>query len=545
MGALQPVRMQGDPVPPVAPDVGVPPMLAAPQGIPVPRGPAPGMLMRAPGSYTPGGMRQDSAEAVRTPGAAAAIDRAEALYGAAGELDMAAQRELAATADAQAAAQETAAQQERQLQAELESRERARAARIDKEAQAYLDTAKATQLERPSLASARGEVGYPQLALLTIAQGILGANAGASGREPPDLVGAAIQRQLADQRSRYEIQKEKAGEARGAYAQLRAMGADAREADLAYSARVRGEAVQTLQQQIGRITDPAKRAAAAAELARQQAKQAAAMAELRGKVGDKVTEREKYQAARSSGGGYMVATAMPDGTTQYLPIAIHKQYTEAMGQDPGQRLKSAELGLKYGAEGLSGRKLAAETARAEAEARKATTGEDPEKEAEKASANVAALASIRDLRAKMEAAGWKFGPKGVEREGKELPGLGVSSPMLPDVARRVTGAVGATPTVGETAETQGLAQSALNQYLKSLTGAGVTASDIPRLETETGTQMGGAGNVVGTRDPKAFANWVLRAQRGLEAQQNRFSPAAQKQVAAEQAKLDRAINGGK
>ena len=338
----------------VTPDVGVPPMLAAPEpaapaqpAAPIPAG-AIGSVVRTPSWSTPGGMRRESVESVRTPGASAAVDRAEALFGAAGELDLAAQRELAATADAQAAAQETAAAQQRELQAQLEARERQRQARVDQEASRYLEAAHAAGAERPSLASARDAVGYPSLALLTIAQGILGANAGTQGREPPDLVGAAIDRQLADQRARYEQGKERAEVARTAYGQLRAMGADAREADLAYASSVRQQAIETMQRQMARITDPAQRAQAAARIAMQQAKQAAAMAELRGKIGDKLTEREKYQAGSSGGGQYMVQVRQADGSVAMMPLAQAKQYQELMGQTADDRQKNRELDIKRG-----------------------------------------------------------------------------------------------------------------------------------------------------------------------------------------------------
>jgi hypothetical protein len=338
---------------PLAADVGVPPMLAAPpppQAAPpqpmAPIGAIVGAPVQAPSWSRPGGMRQDSAESVRTPGASAAIDRAEALYGAAGELDMAAQRELAATANAQAAAQETAALQERQLQADVQARERQRQQRVDTEAERFLGAARDAEKFTPSLARAsRDAVSTP---LLALAQVYAAGAAQQRGQAPPDLIGAAIDRQLQAQRAAYEDARTNTTGRLTAYGQIRQMGADAREADLAFAANKRSEIIKGLQGSMARITDPAKRAAAAAEIARQQAKAAAEMAELRGKVGDKITEREKYQQAQSGGGGYLIPTQMPDGSVRNLPFAVHKQYTEAMGVDPENKRKNQELGIKQG-----------------------------------------------------------------------------------------------------------------------------------------------------------------------------------------------------
>lgn len=327
----------------------VPPMLAAPTPPPpqptAPVGAIVGAPVMAPTRYTPGGMRADTVESVRTPGAAQAIDRAEALYGAAGELDMAAQRELAATANAQAAAQDAAAAQQRAMAQEFEARERQRAARVDEEAQRFLTAGREAEQLTPSLARAsRDAVSTP---ILAIAQIYAAGAAQQRGQAAPDLISAAIDRQLAQQRAAYDDARANTQSRQTAYGQLRQMGADAREADLAFAARKRQEQIAGLQATLGKITAPAQRAAAAAEIARQQAKHAAEVAELRGKVGDKLTEREKYQAGTTSGGGVMVPVQTQGGTVM-MPMAQAAQFQGLMGVTPEQQLKQRELAIKSG-----------------------------------------------------------------------------------------------------------------------------------------------------------------------------------------------------
>ena len=215
---------------------------------------------------------------------------------------------------------------------------------------------------------------------------------------------------------------------------------------------------------------------------------------------------------------------------QFESMGDAKTYAEIRGVSGDQRIRQGEIQAKYGVPGgggsgdsLHARKLSADVDRAEAEARKSVTGEDPAKVAERKSANAQALNGINDLLAKAERNGWKWNKDGtLNTMGKPLTGVNVRSKWIPDEVRRnpVGGMV--FGDIEETADNQSLVQSVLNAYLKALTGQGVTLTDTPRVGKATGLELDGAGAVVGARSPKVLFQSVIKMKRDLQSQADEF-----------------------